>query len=168
MAERRLAELPSRTLVFVDASVMIPAIAGQGAIGHECANCLRRAARGEILAFTSATAVSETVHRVIVTEAISRFNLTPREAVDYLKKHPDRVKTLHSHLSTVDEIENFGITVLPVTYQHLQISKAYRQSYGLMTNDSLMLAVMQARRLKHLATNDRDFNRVANIRVWSP
>jgi predicted nucleic acid-binding protein len=29
--------------------------------------------------------------------------------------------------------------------------------YGLMTNDSLIVAVMQDHKLVHLATNDRDF-----------
>jgi predicted nucleic acid-binding protein len=39
----------------------------------------------------------------------------------------------------------------------LHQSKQFRTDYGLMTNDSLIVAVMQDHKLVHLATNDRDF-----------
>jgi predicted nucleic acid-binding protein len=50
----------------------------------------------------------------------------------------------------------------------LHSSKRYRRDYGFMTNDSLVLAVMKRHKVIHLATNDQDFERVPDIKVWTP
>jgi predicted nucleic acid-binding protein len=42
------------------------------------------------------------------------------------------------------------------------------QAHGLLTNDALIVAVMQRHGITHLATNDDDFDRVPGITVWKP
>jgi predicted nucleic acid-binding protein len=39
---------------------------------------------------------------------------------------------------------------------------------GLLTNDALVVAVMERRRLTHLASNDADFDRVPGISRYAP
>ena len=46
--------------------------------------------------------------------------------------------------------------------------RQFRDTYGLLTNDSIILAVMSRYKIADLATNDRDFRRVPSIRVWAP
>ena len=43
-----------------------------------------------------------------------------------------------------------------------------RQKYGLMANDSLIVAFMRKHHIRHLVTNDEDFKRVSDIKVWLP
>jgi len=50
----------------------------------------------------------------------------------------------------------------------LHNSRQYRDEYGLMTNDSIIVAVMKREEIQHLATNDADFERVPGIVVRSP
>jgi predicted nucleic acid-binding protein len=46
-------------------------------------------------------------------------------------------------------------------------TKLCRQ-YSLLTNDSLILAVMQQHQLTHLASNDTDFDRVPGVTRYAP
>jgi predicted nucleic acid-binding protein len=60
------------------------------------------------------------------------------------------------------------INILPVTYREIHNSKQFRDTYGLLTDDSIILAVMSRYKIADLATNDRDFRRVPGIRLWTP
>jgi predicted nucleic acid-binding protein len=163
-----LVELPRGNEVFIDASILSLYFTKQKSLGAVCRAFLDRCASRELRACTSVITAAETIHRVIVAEAIRRYELPPRKAVTYLKQHPDKVKELREHLKVASEIYRLGVDILPVTHIHLHQSKHVHTNYGLMTNDSLIVAVMQDHKLVHLATNDRDFKRVRGIKVWLP
>ncbi|MDY7078711.1 MAG: PIN domain-containing protein [Chloroflexota bacterium] len=164
-----LAHVPSGTRIFVDASVLALHFTGHPELGPPCRDFLERCASREIEGYTSVIAASETIHRVIVNEARTNLGFaTSPETVNYLKRHPEAVKGLRQHLAVASEIYRLGVEILPVSYKTLHRSKQVRQQYGLLTNDSLIVAVMQRHRLRHLATHDRDFGRVSTLHVWGP
>jgi predicted nucleic acid-binding protein len=66
------------------------------------------------------------------------------------------------------DIAQARVHILDVTYRELHASKKYRADYGLLTGDSIILAVMERYKLIHLVTNDPDFERVSGVRVWMP
>ena len=104
----------------------------------------------------------------MVAEAITHFGLQPREAVNYLKTHPDAVKQLQRYKTIPSDIAQARVRILDVTYRELHASKKYRADHGLLTADSIILAVMERHKLIHLVSNDHDFERVPGIRVWRP
>jgi predicted nucleic acid-binding protein len=55
-----------------------------------------------------------------------------------------------------------GVTVF------VDASRWARQNYGLMANDSLIIAFMHKHRIRHLITNDSDFEQIPDIKVWLP
>ncbi len=55
-----------------------------------------------------------------------------------------------------------------MTYREIHASKCFRDEYGLLTDDSKTLAVMRHHGLTDLASNDEDFRRVPDIRLWTP
>lgn len=55
-----------------------------------------------------------------------------------------------------------------MTYREIHASKHFRDDYGLLTDDSITLAVMRRHGLTDLASNDEDFRRVSGIRLWTP
>jgi predicted nucleic acid-binding protein len=59
-------------------------------------------------------------------------------------------------------------TAADVIHRDLHTSKQYREEYGLMVNDSLIVAVMKREKIQHLATNDTDFERIPDIAVRVP
>ena len=104
----------------------------------------------------------------MVAEAITELGLQSGEAVSYLKTHPDAVKQLRWYRTIPSDIAQARVHILDVTYRELHASKKYRADYGLLTADSIILAVMERYKLVHLATNDGDFERVPGIKVWMP
>ena len=61
-----------------------------------------------------------------------------------------------------------GIEVVDLTSDSLKISYPYRRRDGLLVNDSLTAAVMEAEGISDIATADYDFTRVNGLRVHSP
>jgi predicted nucleic acid-binding protein len=58
--------------------------------------------------------------------------------------------------------------VLPADAEILFEATRIAQTHGLLTNDSIIVALMQCYAITHLATNDDDFDRVPGITVWKP
>ncbi len=108
----------------------------------------------------------EVIHRAIVQEAAEKLNLRGGELLQYLKKHPDAIKGLVRHRTVPGIIYRLGVSIEPVTYHDVHNSRWARQNYGLMANDSLTSAFMRDRHIRHLATNDDDFKRAPDIKVW--
>ena len=66
------------------------------------------------------------------------------------------------------DIAQARVHILGVTYREIHNSKQFRDEHGMLTNDSVILAVMRRHKLVHLVTNDDDFKRVPGIKVWMP
>src|SRR5712692_8134679 len=141
---QNLANLPSGSTIFVDANLLAYFFIRKDELAQTSGTLLARGAQKEIAIVTSALVVSEVIHRVLVAEAIRQHDLAPREAVQYLKEHPAIVQTLREHLTIPSRLHNrYGINILPVTHVELHASRLIRAEYGLMTNDSLVVAVMR-------------------------
>jgi len=164
----QLSQLPAKSIVLVDANILVYYFSEQSPLHLECKEFVLRATRGEIQVFTSTPVVAEVIHRVMVAEAIERFSLTPGDAVNHLKRHPDAIIQLHKYRPVPSDIYRAGIRILPVDYTDLHRSREWREKHGLLTNDSLAVAVMKRHKIINLATNDPDFERIPGIRVWRP
>ena len=162
-----LTDIPHGSRVFVDANIFIYYFARRGPV-EACKQFLSRVAGGELRAYTSALVVAEVIHRLMVIEAHERLQLPPRKTVSYLKSHPAAVQRLKQHLATTIAFEQLGISVLDVTYRDLLESEQIRRRYGLLTNDSLLVAVMHRYKISDLATADTDFARLPGLRLWTP
>lgn len=165
---KHLSTVPSGSKVFVDTNIFVFYYLDQGYLTHACYDFLKRTAIGEIQGFTSSLVVAELTHRVIVSEAAEQLGLESKKIVPYLQTHPDVVCRLKQHLNIASDLRQMGINILSLTYQKLHRSKAIRSTFGLMTNDSLIVATMQQHKLVDIATNDTGFARVSRIRVWKP
>lgn len=149
---------------------MFGTINDKGILGQLCTEFLTRTASGELKGFTSTLVISETIHKVMVSEAAKLLRLSSSaRTIEYLQKHPKTVQQLKRHLQVASDVyRGLGIKSLPVTYKELHTSKNIRSNWGLMTNDSLIVAVMQMNKLQNLATHDAGFARVPSIQVFRP
>lgn len=166
---RHLIDLPSDSTVFVDTNLLSYFYIRKDALAKSVELFLERGSTHDLEIVTSASVVEDVVHRVMVFEAVTKHHVDPARAVNYLKNHPNLVKSLTEHLTIPSRLYNqFNINILGVTRAELHASKTFRSRYGLLTNDSLIVATMQRNNIIHLATNDRDFERVKEIQVWTP
>lgn len=165
---KRLADIPAGTQVFVDTNIFALYYVDQGVLGQACRDFLIRTTRQDVLGVTSVAVVADTIHRVMVAEAAAHLSLSSQKTVEHLQKHPEVIQKLTRHLAVASDMHRLGINILPITYKELHGSKSIRSSFGLMTNDSLIVAVMYANKLRHLATHDAGFARVTGLQVWRP
>lgn len=100
--------------------------------------------------------------------AAVQYNLARTNIVGWLKNHPDRIKTLSGLTQSATMLSTLPITILPSQTALLTAAATIGQAHGLLTADSMIVALMQQHGITHLATNDDDFDRVSGITVWKP
>lgn len=162
-----LAHLPDEAAVFIDTNIFV--LAGStGPIGLQCLAFLERVRQGLVQGFTATFVVAEVTHRIMVHEARQQLQHPARETIEYLQQNPTFVRSLTRHLTVASDIGKAGVDIFPLTVKDLHASKAYRRDYGLLTNDSLIVAVMRNHKLRDLASHDGGFDRVPGLHLWNP
>ena len=61
-----------------------------------------------------------------------------------------------------------GIQILTFATPLVDVAAGISHSTGLLTNDAMVVAVMPANGLTHLASNDGDFDRVPGLIRFAP
>lgn len=160
-----LTELPDGDSVFIDANIFIYHFGGRS---PECKAFLERCARRELLGYTATPVLAEVLHRLMVAEAIMKGLVTAKTAVRKLGETPALVKQLTQYQEDVSKISQMNITILALTSKIVQTSAEVRNSEGLLTNDSLIVACMRTQGLRKLATADGDFDQASGVDVYKP
>jgi predicted nucleic acid-binding protein len=78
------------------------------------------------------------------------------------------VQSLIRFRQALREVPQYGVRILSVPEILGDAGAAISQQTGLLTNDALVVAVMQHHGLANLASNDADFDRVPWITRYSP
>jgi predicted nucleic acid-binding protein len=158
-------DIPNGCKIFIDSNIFIYHFLGRS---EPCTALLERAENLEILAFTSVIVMTEVLHKLMIAEAVEKFNVRPIKVLRFFKDHPDSISGLTKCEEAIEEMSEFNIEVLPVGKEAIFESRTFRERHHLLTNDSLNLYAMNINGLKDIATNDRDFERVEWIKVWKP
>lgn len=104
----------------------------------------------------------------MMVEAVRKNRVRPPNIVKKLNKNPDIIKGLVECFRNAQRIVEMGIAIKPVTLETTVKSQMVRTAFGLMVNDSLIVASMQEEGINLLATNDAGFEKVDEILVCSP
>jgi len=160
-----LADLRDGGRVFIDANVFIYHFGGRSL---ECKAFLERCARRELIGCTSTPILAEVLHRRMVAEAIAKGLVTARTAVRKLGETPEVVQQLTQYQDDVSKISYMQLTIFPLTLAIVRASAEVRESEGLLTNDSFVVAFMREQGIVQLATANGDFDRVSGIEIYKP
>jgi predicted nucleic acid-binding protein len=163
-----LSAIPSGTTVMVDATILAYHFGAHPMFGAGCANLWRRIATGDITGWTTTALLAEMIHKLMVSEAVTRLGAPERGALNHLRRHPDTVKQLLLHKTAVEAVANSQMRVVPVTMDVLLDACDIAIAHGLLTTDAVILATMRHLGLTDLATNDDDFDGITGITVWKP
>jgi predicted nucleic acid-binding protein len=162
-------DIPEQAAVLLDANIVVYALYPQAQFHSVCADLLERGARRELALHLVVNAAAEVIHRVMLLEVMAQGTFQHGlDAVTHLKQHPQAVQQLTRYKTVLRDLGRARINILSLTYRDLHASRHYRETYGLLTNDSLIVAAMQRERINYLATNDSDFERIPNIAVRLP
>jgi len=153
---------------FMDANPLLYYFTAHPRFGTASQSLLDRIERQDVTGFTSAHILNEVVHRLMTIEACQRFGWPIRGIARRLRHHPAEVKQLDQARQAMDEITLIGLQVLAVEKSHVSRACDISRQTGLLSSDAVLVAVMQANGLTHLASADPDFDRVPGITRYSP
>src|SRR5262245_21221252 len=161
-------QIPSNCSVFIDANILIYYFTPDPVLGPACQQLIGRIARQEFVAYTSTYVLLDVGHRLMTLEAIARFGWPQTGIARRLRQHPADVQQLHRYRQAFDEVPRLGIDVLSVSPHLLAVAGAVCQQTGLLTDDALIVALMQDETITRIATHDSDFDRVPGLTRYAP
>src|SRR5262249_27342201 len=136
--------------------------------GPPCSALLQRIENQELAGFTSTPVLSEVSHRLMTIQASVLFTRPFAGIGNWLRAHPAQVQQLTAFREAIDQILQSNLRVLTIDPSLLAAAVALCQQFGLLTNDGLIVAVMQANGLTKIASSDTDFDRVPGITRYAP
>lgn len=161
------ADLPAGASIFLDANTLVYHFGPHPTFGLACQQLLRRIENREIVGFTSTPVLSELAHRMMTLEAAALFGW-PSKIVDRLKQNPTAVGNLSKFRQAVAQVPQLNVQILTIPETLVETAAGISQHTGLLSNDALIVAVMQANGLTNLASHDADFDRVPGLVRYGP
>ncbi len=162
------ADLVAGESVFVDANVLIYHFGPHPAFGMACNQLVQRITNQELRGFTSTHMLGEVAHALMIVEAMSLPGWTLGKLKQRLRQQPNVLQNLTRFRMAVETILQSTLQILTITPSLLGTAALLSQQHGLLTNDALIVAVMQAHGLANLASHDTDFDRVPGLTRYGP
>lgn len=162
------ADLASGAEVFLDANTFVYHFAPDPLYGADSNALLERIERQDVRGVTSTHVLTEFAHRLMTIEAVSLFGW-PQAGIAYrLRKHAGEIQKLSVFKNSIEAVLKSKVSVLPIAAPSLSLAASISQQFGLLSNDALLVAVMQSHGIANLASNDSDFDRVPGIVRFAP
>lgn len=164
-----LPDLEDGSSIFIDANIFVYHFSKKSRLNPACSSLLERAERKEINGITSISVVHEVTHRMMLIEAAAILpDVKIKGLVKYLKFHPDIVKKLVNHQCVPEKISTFNLEIISSDIKTVERSQQMKRRYGFLSNDALILQIMEDLKIDNLTSNDSDFERVNFITLYKP
>lgn len=160
-----LDRIPSASRIFLDSTIFVYHATGASV---QCRVLLERCEVGDVAGVTSVIVLAEVAHRLMTIEAVAAGLVSGKDVVKKLRARPDLVGRLHLYQEQVERIPLMGVDVLPLQVGTLLRSADIRRQYGLLVNDSLIVASAREAGVGHLASADADFRRIKELKLYRP
>jgi predicted nucleic acid-binding protein len=159
-----LPALPSGTVVFVDANIFVYGLLGES---QQSARFIERCRNEDLAGVTTTEVVGEVCHRLMLKEALD-LGLIRRPAAASLKAKRKAIRGLHKYWELTARLFQWNLVVLASNESRHRTAQRIRTKYGLLTNDSLVVAACVEHDIPALASRDADFDSIAELMVYSP
>ena len=161
-------QVPAAAAVFLDANTLVYHFTNHPTFGPACTQLLKRVEHQHLTGFISTHVLSEVAHRLMTLDAVHQFGWPPTGIAARLRKHHVEIPKLTLHVQAVAQISLMGIQAVAINPPLVEAATLASQQFELLTGDALVVAVMQAHGLTHLASNDADFDRVPWLTRYQP
>lgn len=162
------AHLTNGDTLFIDANTLTYHFEPHPRWGPSCTQLLQRIENQQLVGYSSTHVIAEVSHRLMTIEAHKVLGWQIAGIGNRLRTNPTEVRKLALFRTSVERLLQGKLQILPVTATLLAVGVALSQQLGLLTNDGLIVAVMQAHGLSKIASNDSDFDRVPGITRYAP
>ncbi len=164
MSVNPIDSLPNGRDVLLGANIFIYAFGGTS---QQCLNLLRRCAREETFGITTVEIINEVSHRMMLAEAVNKGIIT-KEQAHLLKGKQNQIRGPRDYWIQTSKIFNLNILLLDLDETRVRHGQTMRARYGLLTNDSVLLATADMYGIDCLASRDDDFDSVPDFNIYKP
>jgi predicted nucleic acid-binding protein len=159
----KLTKISDGLRVFVDANIILYTLAGRS---QQCRAFLARCASGQVEGWITTIVAAEICHRRMM-EARARGLVSSNPAKE-LGRKPATVRKLSIYAEEVRALLGGGLFAEAVQPADFHPALEFQHVHGLLTNDSLNLAVARRLGLHDIATADTHFDGVVGLGVYRP
>jgi predicted nucleic acid-binding protein len=161
-----LDDIQSGSLCVADTNVLLYAEQG---MSKQCQRFLRRSGTGDIIIQLPQTVWHEICHKLMLAEAMMTGKITGPAPALKLARIPDVVKGLGLYREKLQALAQLGLGFEPFTREDLfSAAFTFQEKYGLLTNDSLILAAAVRLNADVLVTADTVFRNTQELPVALP
>ena len=164
MPVRPLTELAAGSRVLVDSNIFIYAADRKS---DECVEFLERCGREELHGITTLEILTEVCHRLMLEDAFAN-GMVQRATAAQLRRKRQFIPQLRTYWPAVIRPLDMNLLLLQLDETRFRDAQVIRERYGLLTNDSLILAAVDSYGITNLATRDSDFDEVPWLTVYKP
>jgi predicted nucleic acid-binding protein len=159
-----LEDIPNGSRIFVDANIILYALDQKS---PSCRRFLARCEAGAIDGIISTITIAEVAHRRMVEEARAN-GLAGSNPARALARRPDLVRQLRVYAEDVRDLLAGDLTIETVQTEDFEAALELQRKHGLLTNDSLNLAVAKRLGVQGIATADANFDAIQGLIVYKP
>jgi len=158
-----LANLPRGERILVDSNILTYHLLDYPTFGPICEKFFQDILDEKYQGFITPLIASETLFNFIKAYILKTYGVKGKDVAILLKRD---LKILQE-ISFDRPKEIFGIfNILDIGAAEVEKSFEYMSKYALLTNDALNAATMKVNKINSIATNDKDFDRLAGVKVW--
>ena len=159
-----LEDIVSGSTVLIDTNVLLYARNNRS---PQCRHLLQRCEQGAVVGVATLPTLTEFCHRTMVQEAQAN-RLVGSNPARTLSERPELVRQLSTYAEAVRDLLDSGLALAEWHAQDLLVALELQKQYGLLTNDSLNLAIARRHGVKEIATADKSFDAVQGVIVYKP
>ena len=160
-----LNQIPANEVVLIDANIFIYAIQQ---LSQQCKRLLLRCADEELIGVLPIPVLAEVMHQLMLAEARDNGWIHAANPAKQLSRQPEIVQKLSRYEDCIRDLLALGLRLEPLGAEDFTTAMNLQRRFGLLTNDSLLVAMMQRLRITSLASADQIFSRVQGIMVYGP
>lgn len=150
--------------VLIDANILLYALRGSS---PQCRSLLDRCDTGAVEGWITTSLIAEFSHRRMIQEAQS-LGLAGSNPARALAERPALLRQLSRYADEVRDLIGSGLNIEPLRPDDFHLALEFQHQFGLLTNDSLNLAVARRLGLPGLASADRGFDAAHGFMIYKP
>ncbi len=161
-----LDDIPAGSLCVVDTNVLLYAEQG---VSPQAQRFIRRCSSGELKGVLPQTVWQELTHKLMLAEAMMRGLTSGGNPAARLASKPEAIRGLTLYRAKVTSLLDLGFGFEPCQLGDLtERAFALQESYGLLTNDAMVLAVALRLKANALVSGDKAFRDIAEPDLYAP
>lgn len=159
-----LQDIVNGSTVLIDTNVLLYARAHRS---PQCRQFLVRCEQSAVNGVVTLPILAEFSHRCMIQEAQGN-RLVGSNPARTLSERPELVRQLSAYADSVRDLLDSALVVAEWHAQDMLIALELQKQHGLLTNDSLNLAIARRHGIKDIATADKSYDNVQGVIIYKP